>query len=168
MSGFAAVQLLVDVVLLFLILVLLAGRPWRRGRGAPEGEQEAYRDMVTTLSQLIAQMKDELGVLQDRLDAKQAEVRGLLAAVDERLERLRAAPAVPVAPPSAPIAPPIATTAPVRPADPEPDDAEDRRERYRQALEFSEKGWNALDIARATRLPRGEVELLIRTKGRKG
>ncbi len=43
---------------------------------------------------------------------------------------------------------------------------EERRTKYRQVLEFMEKGWGVLDIARFTGLPRGEVELLMRTKGR--
>jgi len=44
-------------------------------------------------------------------------------------------------------------------------DDDERRDRYRQALDFARKGWSVVEIAKHTRLPRGEVELLIRTKG---
>jgi hypothetical protein len=48
------------------------------------------------------------------------------------------------------------------------DDERDRSEKYRQVLEFAEKGWTAIDIARFLQVPRGEVDLLMRTKIRGG
>jgi hypothetical protein len=47
-------------------------------------------------------------------------------------------------------------------------DDDERREKYRQALDLARKGWSVLEIARHTRLPRGEIELLVRTKGQAG
>ncbi len=177
MTTFGAAQLLVDVLLLFLILVMLAGRAWRRGRGDSQAsEHEAYRDMSATLAQLIREMKGEIAVSQDRLTEKQLELQRAIGAADERLAALQSAAAAPLAVPriagvvEAPAAAPArqrATPAVPAPLD-EPEPGEERRERYRQALEFSEKGWSALDIARVTKLPRGEVDLLIRTKGRRG
>lgn len=200
MSLLGWIQLLADFFFLFMILVLLVGRSWRRGAAGRPGdeEQESYRAMVSTLSEIIKTVKDTVGEAQDRMTEKQAEIQASLAAADERLRRLKEendraqagvgrGPAVPERP--VPAQPPLqeqprfneqpapvsqtAAEAPKRGVDSEASGEaregkeEERRAKYQQALEFMEKGWSALDIARFTHLPRGEVELLMRTKGKK-
>jgi hypothetical protein len=204
MSPFDWFQLVVDVVFLFLILVFLLGRGWRRGAAAEE--RESYREMVTRLSSLIGEMKDTSADLQERIGEKQLEVQQAISVADDRIRRMKDLAAAPgprpapapgstsvsgpppapfsarPAPPQSPAAPPdeglaesdpVAARAEASAAEPAPApaprdgmDDEDRREKYRQALDFAQKGWNALDIARFTQLPRGEVELLMRTKGK--
>lgn len=193
MSAFDYFQLVVDIVFLFLILVLLVGRGWRRGAVAEE--QESYREMVSRLSSLIGEMKETSADLQDRLGQKQVEVQHSIGLCDDRIRRVkdltaslppagagsaapRLAPAMPAAAapeggPRPPLAPPRGPVAARETAEPAPvpaprgeHDDEERREKYRQALDFAQKGWSALDIARFTQLPRGEVELLMRTKGK--
>lgn len=177
------VQLLIDVLFLFLILVLLLARGWRRGPSGVPGseEQESYRGMVATLSEMIRAMKETTADMQERLSEKQAEIQHTVAAAEDRLTRLKeelkaaeARPRRPVqSPSSAPAeAPPGAAPAESPDPGPEPQEGkankeEERRAKYRQALEFMEKGWSALDIARFTQLPRGEVEFLMRTKGKR-
>jgi hypothetical protein len=200
------VQLLADFFFLFMILVLLIGRSWRRGSagGAGGEEQESYRAMVATLSEIIKAVKEATADMQDRMAEKQAEIQSSLVAADERLRRikeendrtesnLRRGPAVPVpaiperpqdhsfpqsprqalAEPKVPSIHAAKSAARDRspieeaPREGEASKEEERRAKYQQALEFMEKGWSALDIARFTQLPRGEVELLMRTKGKK-
>jgi len=188
MTAFGYFQLLVDVAFCFLILLLLVGRSWRRGSGAST-DQEAYREMISTLSALIREMKEGAAEMERRLETRRAEIEQAVAAADVRLEHLEAAmvkagPAAVQAAASI-VIPPARASAPattvkptqVQPA-PEvapagagemPDmDDDERREKYRQALDLARKGWSVLEIARHTRLPRGEIELLVRTKGQAG
>jgi hypothetical protein len=176
--------LLVDVALVFMILLLFVGRGWKRGQGARE-EQESYREMLSSLTVLIREMKETAADLEERAERKQVELQRAVAAADERLAALEAAASTPL-----PVTP-VRGGAPARPAQgpavttelatsasalppaavrkPSPDggsmDEDERREKYRIALDFARKGWNALEIARHTQLPRGEVELLIKTRG---
>jgi len=222
------IQVIFDVALLFLILLLFLGRGWRRGGAgtAATEDMEAYREMVSTLTVLIREMKQSAAELQERLDLKGVELGRAIAAADERLKRLESLPEVSLdrmAPPaarSAPVEPamglagriaaaglpiraprlapaaevpapaavpaevetdaePVLEALPadsgIRPAIPPPDsgvertledDERDRAEKYRQVLEFAEKGWSSIDIARFLQVPRGEVDLLMRTKVR--
>jgi hypothetical protein len=180
MGAFDYFQLLVDVLFCFLILLLLVGRSWRRGTGA-SADQETYREMISTLSALIREMKEGAAEMDRQLESRHAEVAQAVAAADVRLQQLEAAmlkaapleagapsPSRPAAPPEGPAARREGARAGALPAPAtevgEMDDDE-RREKYRQALDFARKGWDVAEIARHTRLPRGEVELLIRTKG---
>ncbi len=183
MTLLAWVQLFVDVLFLFLILVLLLARGWRRGPSGVPGseEQESYRGMVATLSEMIRTMKETTAEMQERLSEKQAEIQHTVTAAEDRLARLKeelkaaevrprrsvqtassgpAEPAVGIAPAESPEQGPASQ-------DGKTNKEEERRAKYRQALEFMEKGWSALDIARFTQLPRGEVEFLMRTKGKR-
>lgn len=196
MGAFGWFQLLVDVAFCFLIMLLLVGRSWRRG-GAGSADQEAYREMISTLSALIREMKDGAAEMDKRLEARRAEMEETLAVADARVRQIEAAlvkagpaasepvpagsatPRTPQAAagaaaapaarrPGADPAPSAAPSSSRRRADSEPVadmDDDERREKYRQALDFARKGWDAAEIARHTKLPRGEVELLIRTKG---
>ncbi len=223
MSVFDYFQLFVDLVFLFLILVFLLGRGWKRGGGVEN--QEAYREMVATLASLIREMKEESGEMQENLSRRQVEVQQAISVADDCIRRLKglvvdgdsladgrtgfAAPVGELRPAAAPspsvgagieariaaAGPPLSGPASdpslladqasavrlddrnsqegqVRAVDapvPTPRTANDddaRREKYRQVLDFAQKGWNSLDIARFTELPRGEVELLMRTKGK--
>ncbi len=178
MSAFDYFQLLVNLVFLFLILLLLVGRGWR-GSAAGSDEQESYREMMSTLSVLIKEMKETSADLQERLSEKQLEVQRAIAASDERIEKLKEmTEKAPLTPPPSPFTPlpPEGGEGRVRgenEASPQPtsvagnaDSSEARQEKYRQVLDFSQKGFSALDIAKLIKLPRGEVELLIRTKGK--
>jgi hypothetical protein len=182
MSAFELFQLLVDLAFLFLILLLLVGRSWRKGPAAAE-ERQAYAEMVSGLSTLIREMKETSATLEERITEKQVELRQSIAAAEEQVQRLKetsaglsmptAVPGVPA--PRAPVreeesrggrraaAPAAYTAAPAL-----EDDEEDRRARYRQAVDYAAKGWSAAEISRVTRLPRGEIDLLIRTRGRSG
>lgn len=202
MSAFDYFQLLVNLVFLFLILVMLIGRGWKRG-AIDRGEQESYREMVSTLSALIQEMKDTSAEMQDRLGEKQLEIQRAMAAAEERIERLntlvsaastpapqpaepapvqlaksvqasfepspgRPEPRSPVPQQAAPHAGEAANdreAEPLTPAARSEEDGGKRKDKYRQALDLAQKGWGALDIARVTQLPRGEVELLMRTRG---
>ena len=182
--GFA--QLALDLVFCVLILLLLVARSWRRGSPA---EAESYREMTTTLAVLIREMKETAAELDGRLTERRAEVQRALAAADDRLALLRAAASgeLPGGPSAAmvsgprplptPAFPPVTRPGPAM--EPVPAAAErpgdgrdvamsedDRREKYRQALDFARKGWSILEIARFTHLPSGEVELLVKTKGK--
>ena len=197
MSAMGVVQIFVDVAFLFLILLLLLGRGWKRGgANTTAEEQEAYRDMISTLTVLIKEMKHSAGDMQDRLGAKQVELSQAISAADERIRKLtgmpevrldRMAPPLPILPAaSLPVRmPPVSETPSVSAApeaferriapDPTPigqertleEDERDRAEKYRQVLEFAEKGWSGMDIARFLQVPKGEVDLLMRTKVRK-
>ena len=198
MSAMGYVQIFVDIGFLFLILLLLLGRGWKRGgANTTAEEQEAYRDMISTLTVLIREMKQSAGEMQERLGAKQVELSQAISAADERIRKLtgmpevrldRMAPPSPISPMDAlPVRMPPVSRPPVAPsAGPEaferriaPDstplgqertldeDERDRAEKYRQVLEFADKGWNAMDIARFLQVPKGEVDLLMRTKIRK-
>ena len=197
MSAFDYFQLFFNFILLFLILVMLIGRGWKRG-AIDRGEQESYREMVTTLSALIQEMKDASADMQDRVGEKQLEVQRALAAAEERIERLNAlvaAASTPAPQPAQPAQrvrdsfepspgspeprPPVPEQAaphagearndreaePLIPAARSEEDGGKRKDKYQQALDLAQKGWGALDIARVTQLPRGEVDLLMRTKG---
>jgi hypothetical protein len=179
-GAFDLFQLLVDLAFLFLILLLLVGRSWRKGNAATE-ERKAYAEMVSGLSSLIREMKETSATLEERITEKQVEIRQSIAAAEDQIQRLREAAAgvSAVPPPAAPPAPRAASraeehhggrrTAPApRPAEPKAGEEEDRRELYRQAVDYAAKGWSADEIARVTRLPRGEIELVIRTRGRSG
>jgi hypothetical protein len=203
MSALGVVQMFVDIAFLFLILLLLLGRGWKRGgANTTAEEQEAYRDMISTLTVLIKEMKQSAGEMQDRLGAKQVELSQAISAADERIRKLTGMPEVRLdrmAPPS-PLSPveslpvrmppvseaqiPRGESGPV-PVSPDsarriaPDstpigqertleeDERDRAEKYRQVLEFADKGWSGMDIARFLQVPKGEVDLLMRTKVRK-
>ncbi len=204
MSAFDLFQLLIDLAFVGLLLLLILGRGWRRGPAGAESaaEQETYREMISTLTMLIKEMKQAGAEMQEQLGAKQVEVSRAIAAADERLRHLEGAVNAPlelVAPPRAsatqaartpspaPIvrevveearmvpsvaaAPPASPEVPRPASSPEPavertldDDDRDRAEKYRQVMEFAEKGWSSLDIARFLQVPRGEVDLLMRTK----
>jgi len=206
MSALGLVQIFVDIAFLFLILLLLLGRGWKRGgTNTTAEEQEAYRDMISTLTVLIKEMKQSAGDMQERLGAKQVELSQAISSADERIRRLTSMPEVRLdrmAPPSAlgrgEVSPqPSGESLPVRmppvlestaPASVSPDtferriapdstpigqertleeDERDRSEKYRQVLEFADKGWSGMDIARFLQVPKGEVDLLMRTKIRK-
>lgn len=217
MSALVAVQIFADIAFLFLILLLLLGRGWKRGgANTTAEEQEAYRDMISTLTVLIKEMKQSAGEMQERLGAKQVELSQAISAADERIRKLTGMPEVrldrmasptfrpgagglsplsqaeslPVRmPPVSAPDPEASSSAPVRgetsPIPPSferriaPDstpigqertleeDERDRAEKYRQVLEFADKGWSAMDIARFLQVPKGEVDLLMRTKVRK-
>ena len=227
MSALAMVQLMVDVAFVFVLLLLLLGRGWRRGTagsGSSE-DMEAYREMVSTLTVLIKEMKQSAADMQEKLDSRQVEISRAVAAADERLRALGSPPDIQLdrmAPsprsgaglaeriasssPSAefriqqstadsePVPAPASGAGPVIPADPAAvqdgaagwtasstaslpegplqgertleEEERERAEKYRQVLEFAEKGWTAVDIARFLQVPRGEVDLLMRTKVR--
>jgi len=199
MSALGLVQIFVDVAFLFLILLLLLGRGWKRGGANTSAEeQEAYRDMISTLTVLIKEMKHSAGEMQERLGAKQVELSQAISSADERIRKLtgmpevrldRMAPPAPLQssmeqlpvrmPPVAPVSqsPDAVTEAFARRIAPDStpvgqertleEDERDRSEKYRQVLEFAEKGWNGMDIARFLQVPKGEVDLLMRTKIRK-
>jgi hypothetical protein len=183
MSALGFVQLLVDVAFLFMILLLFVGRVWKRGKAANE-EHESYREMISSLTMLIREMKETAADLEERGARKQLELQRAVGAADERLEALHAAVSAPLPvgippaaagrtaePPAAPVSAAGSGAAAVPPpirrggTEPAADDEDERREKYRMALDFARKGWNILEIARHTRLPRGEVELLIKTRG---
>jgi len=88
MTAFDWFQILADLFFLFLILLLLASRAWKRGAGN-EAEHESYREMIATLSDLIREMKEASQGLEERIAEKQAEVTGAVAAADARIERLK-------------------------------------------------------------------------------
>jgi hypothetical protein len=88
MTAFNWFQILADLFFLFLILLLLASRVWKRGAGN-ETDHESYREMIATLSDLIREMKEVSQGLEDRIAEKQAEVTGAVAAADARIERLK-------------------------------------------------------------------------------
>jgi hypothetical protein len=177
MGALGFVQLIVDVLFLFLLMVLLVGRVWRRGAAANE-EHASYREMIASLTALIREMKETAAELEEISARKQLELQRAVGAADDRLELLRAAVSAPpaaleppppgggrrAAEPGAP-APAARATGPQRGAEPLPDDEDERREKYRVALDFARKGWSTLEIARHTQLPRGEIELLIKTRG---
>jgi TolA-binding protein len=160
--------------------------------------------MISTLSALIREMKEGATEMDQRLEARRAEVEQAVAAADVRLQQIEAAllksgPVSPTASPGTAVpktgakgasrrsasalpksaaikgdeearaaaAPaPSGAPAPTAATDEGPDmDDDERREKYRQALDFARKGWSVAEIARHTRLPRGEIELLLRTKG---
>ncbi|MEK7475461.1 MAG: hypothetical protein AAB152_07465 [Candidatus Coatesbacteria bacterium] len=184
MGAFGYFQLLVDVAFCFLILLLLVGRSWRRGTGA-SADQETYREMISTLSALIREMKEGAAEMDRQLESRHAEVAQAVASADIRLQQLeaamlKAAPLDAGGPAAVRIPADDASHRAVRPggsrpgpqpAPPPPADEsgemddDERREKYRQALDFARKGWDVGEIVRHTRLPRGEVELLVRTKG---
>ena len=177
MGALGFVQLVVDVLFLFLLMVLMVGRVWKRGAAATE-EHASYREMISSLTALIREMKETAAELEELSARKQLELQRAVGAADDRLDQLRASvAAAPVGEPGATRpaagraeAPPRAgaeRTGLPRPAghEPQADDEDERREKYRVALDFARKGWSALEIARHTQLPRGEVELLIKTRG---
>jgi len=180
MSPLGFVQLLVDIVFLFLIMLLFVGRVWKRGKAGGE-EQESYREMISSLTMLIREMKETAAEMEERGARRQLELQRAVGAADDRLEALSAAvTAAPVGrDPSASVAAPVRSSSPLpapapagapaearpRGTDPAAGDEDERREKYRMALDFARKGWNTLEIARHTQLPRGEVELLIKTRG---
>lgn len=191
MTTFEFFQIVIDIVFLFLILLLVVGRTWKKGQGGSQAqaqERESYREMIETLSVLIKEMKETSADLQERIGEKQLEAARTLAAIEERMEKLRSA-----VPPEAPAAksprripeparrvsreiPPAAR--PERTADgispretrmteeerKRAEEETERKEKYKQVMELAEKGWSALDIARFTQVPVGEVDLLMRTK----
>jgi len=202
MTALGVVQIFVDIAFLFLILLLLLGRSWKRGgANTTAEEQEAYRDMISTLTVLIKEMKHSAGEMQERLGAKQVELSQAISAADERLRKLtgmpevrldRMSPPSPISPvESLPVRmPPVSLSAQRGETSPDaappsferriaPDstpigeertleeDERDRAEKYRQVLEFADKGWSGMDIARFLQVPKGEVDLLMRTKVRK-
>lgn len=174
--AFTFIQLLVDVILVAGLLLVLLGRGWRP-RAREAGDPAESREFLETLQALIREMQETADRLERRLDAKRGEVEGAIALADDRLEKLegagmRAGPA-----PVAAARPAIASPAPRRAApvaESEPGDAPDRddldddarADRYRQVVDFARKGWDAAEIAKHTRLPRGEVDLLLKTRGR--
>lgn len=179
MTALGFVQLLIDLVFLFLILLLFVGRVWKRGKAGGE-EQESYREMISSLTMLIREMKETAAEVEERGARRQLELQRAVGAADDRLEALKAAVNAapdrhePVAAGSAPVRPPAPPAAGLsgvsgeprpRGTDPAPGDEDERREKYRMALDFARKGWNVLEIARHTQLPRGEVELLIKARG---
>ena len=90
MTTFEFFQIFIDIVFLFLILLLVAGRAWKKGAaGTRENEQESYREMISTLSVLIKEMKETSADLQERIGEKQVEVARTLAAIEDRMERLK-------------------------------------------------------------------------------
>ena len=180
MSAFELFQLVVDLAFLFLLLLLLVGRSWRKGPAAVE-EQRAYAEMVSGLSTLIREMKETSATLEERITEKQVELRQSIAAAEEQVQRMKEASAglsLPAAAPAVTVPRPPGhedesrggrrAAVPAGRAPAPADDEEDRRTRYRQAVDYAAKGWSAAEIARVTRLPRGEVDLLIRTRGRSG
>ena len=78
MGAFGYFQLLVDVAFCFLILLLLVGRSWRRGTGA-SADQETYREMISTLSALIREMKEGAAEMDRQLESRHAEVAQAVA-----------------------------------------------------------------------------------------
>ena len=174
--AFTFIQLLVDVFLVAGLLLVLLGRGWRRGAATSDPDPAASREFITSLTELIREMKETAAGLEDRLDGRRGEVERAIALADDRLAKLeaagmRAGPAVMPATartsvvPSRPVAAPAATIEPgADAADGLDDDA--RADRYRQVVDFARKGWDAAEIARHTRLPRGEVDLLLKTRGR--
>ena len=168
--AFTFIQLLIDVVLVAGLLLVLLGRGWRRGKPDPAGSAES-REFLESLNLLIREMKETADGLERQLDAKRSELDRAIALAEDRLEKLegagmRAGPAAPAT---------TSRTVPTRrPAAPEPapesasEDIDDdaRADRYRQVVDFARKGWDAAEIAKHTRLPRGEVDLLLKTRGR--
>jgi hypothetical protein len=175
--AFTIIQLLVDVVLFAGLAIVLLGRGWRRRRETAE-EPAGGREFLASLTALVEEMKAQADRLEARLEAKRREVDRATALADDRLARIEAA-ALRAGPESAAGAVPIRPV-PVRSAEPpsrrpapavdhggsEALDDDARAERYRQAVDFARKGWDADEIARQTRLPRGEVDLLLKTRGK--
>ena len=88
MTAFDWFQIVADLGFLFLILLLLVSRAWKRGAGN-EADQESYREMIETLSALIREMKEASRNLEERIAEKQGEVTGAITAADSRIERLK-------------------------------------------------------------------------------
>lgn len=178
--AFTFIQLLVDVILVAGLLLVLLGRGWRRGAAASADPGES-REFLASLTALIREMQDTADRLEQRLDAKRGEVERAIALADDRIGKLDAA-AMRAGPGGAaggtgeaPASEPAASRpAPRRAAAPEPEaggagdelDDDARADRYRQVVDFARKGWDAAEIAKQTRLPRGEVDLLLKTRGR--
>jgi len=192
-TTFEFFQIVIDIAFLFLILLLIAGRVWRKGSAGNQNqnqEQESYREMISTLSVLIKEMKETSADLQERIGEKQVEVASTLAAIEERMEKLKSAVPPEAKPPRTSPEPARRMVRDIPPAAgaereaagggrrPAPgrelgmteeerkraEEDSERKEKYKQIMELAEKGWTALDIARFTQVPRGEVELLMRTK----
>src|SRR5678809_401916 len=63
MGALGFVQLVVDVLFLFLLMVLMVGRVWKRGAAATE-EHASYREMIASLTALIREMKETAAELE--------------------------------------------------------------------------------------------------------
>ncbi len=180
--AFTFIQLLIDVILVAGLLLVLLGRGWRRAAPSADADPAASREFIASLSGLIREMKETAAGLEERLEAKIGQVERATALADDRLAKLEAAGMRAGPPSSGATAPAVRTSAvpsrAVAPSSPgavaEPVDGTDagdldddtRADRYRQVVDFARKGWDAAEIARHTRLPRGEVDLLLKTRGR--
>ena len=152
------------IVLVVNILLLFAGwllfqqaKSDLTARAAQIPVLSEIKALQKSVATLLEQLKLESIQTSAQLDARCAEARDLLAAIDRKLEEADRLPARPTrkrAPGAPRAAPPNTGTA-------QPDEQRASDSRREQVFAMADEGAAAAEIARSTGLSEGEIELIL-------
>ena len=138
------------IVIVFVLRRHAAMR--QRSSGNPARPASADQELRRSMDQLLVELQETSREINATIDTKTAVLNKLIEDADRRIETLKAMESkTPIgqtgmsAPPSAPVS----------------DEARRRAEIEREILRLADSGKTELEIARATGVPRGEVELVL-------